>query len=63
MKDEIVGSQQEFRKHLGHPVRTFVSLTGPAYSHNKLTDQFIREAGYDFVVSNFLIQRIQAKDA
>ena len=63
MKDEIVGSQQEFRKHLGHPVRTFVSLTGPAYGHNKLTDQFIREAGYDFVVSNFLIQRIQAKDA
>jgi Polysaccharide deacetylase len=60
-EEEIIGSQQEFKKHLGHPVRTFVSLLGPAYGQDKLTDQLVAEAGYDFVFSNFLIQRIHAK--
>jgi peptidoglycan/xylan/chitin deacetylase (PgdA/CDA1 family) len=60
-EEEIIGSQQEFKKHLGHPVRTFVSLLGPAYGENKLTDRLVAAAGYDFVFSNFRIQRIQAK--
>lgn len=61
VKEEIVGSQQQFVEHLGHPVRTFVSLTGPSYGHNPLTDKLVAEAGYDFVVSNYVIQRIRAK--
>jgi hypothetical protein len=60
-EEEIIGSQQEFKKHLGHPVRSFVSLLGPAYGENKLTDRLVAAAGYDFVFSNFRIQRIQAK--
>jgi len=60
-EEEIIGSQQEFKKHLGHPVRTFVSLLGPAYGQDKLTDELVAKAGYDFVVSNFRIQRIHAE--
>ena len=59
--EEVVGSQEEFKKHLGHPVRGFVSLTGPAYGENPATDRLIDAAGFDFVFSNFRIQRIRAK--
>lgn len=58
-REEIVGSQNEFKKHLGHPVRSFVSLTGPPYGENTLTDPLIDEAKFDFVFSNFKIQRIR----
>ncbi len=61
LREEVIGSQNEFRKHLGHPVRSFVSLTGPAYGENPVVDRLIRDAGYDFVFSNFSIQRIHAK--
>ena len=57
---EVIGSQAQFRANLGHPVRAFVSLTGPAYGENPATDRLIDEAGYDFVFSNFRIQRIGA---
>ena len=60
-EEEIIGSQQQFKQHLGHKVRTFVSLFGPAHGQDALTDQLIAEAGYDFVISNFLIQRIRAE--
>jgi peptidoglycan/xylan/chitin deacetylase (PgdA/CDA1 family) len=60
-EEEIIGAQQEFKKQLGHPVRAFASLTGPAYGENKLTDRLVAAAGYDFVFSNFRIQRIRAK--
>ena len=60
-RQEVVGSQEDFKKNLGHPVRAFVSLTGPAYGENPATDSLIDAAGYDFVFSNFLIQRIRAK--
>lgn len=56
---EIVGSQEDFVKNLGRKVRAFVSLTGPAYGENPATDRVIESAGYDFVVSNFKIQRIR----
>ena len=61
LHDEVVGSQDQFRKHLGHPVRSFVSLTGPAYGESPSVDRLIEAAGYDFVFSNFSIQRIHAK--
>ena len=59
---EVVGSQEDFKKNLGHPVRGFVSLTGPEYGEDSATDRLIDKAGYDFVLSNFRIQRIRAKD-
>ena len=58
-REEVVGSQNEFKKQLGHPVRSFVSLFGPAYGENEVTDKLVDEAGYDFVFSNFKIQRIR----
>lgn len=58
---EVVGSQEDFKKNLGHPVRGFVSLTGPGYGENPTIDRLIDKAGYDFVLSNFRIQRIRAK--
>ena len=59
---EIVGSQEDFEKHLGHKVRAFVSLTGPPYGENPSTDRIIEAAGYDFVFSNFKIQRLPGKN-
>ena len=50
-----------FGKHLGHPVRAFASLTGPAYGENAETDRLVDAAGYQFVFSNFRIQRIRDK--
>lgn len=58
-REEIIGSQAEFKKHLGHPVRSFVSLTGPAYGEDALTDSLVESAGFEFVFSNFRIQRIR----
>ncbi len=61
LREEVVGSQDEFRKQLGHGVRAFASLTGPAYGEHARTDRLIRAADYDFVFSNFRIQRIRAE--
>jgi len=57
---EIVGSQEDFKKNLGRPVRGFVSLTGPPYGESSVTDHLIQSAGYEFVFSNFQIQKIRA---
>ena len=57
-REEIIGSQESFRQHLGHPVRTFVSRGGPAYSENAAIDALVLEAGYQFQVSNFRIQKL-----
>lgn len=59
-RDEVIGSQGQFKKELGHPVRSFVSLTGPAYGEDAATDRLVETAGFEFVFSNFRIQRIQA---
>ncbi len=58
-KSEVVGSQEDFEKYLGRKVRAFVSLTGPPYGENAFTDHLIEAAGYDFVFSNFSIQRLR----
>lgn len=62
-REEVIGAQEDFRKNLGHPVRHFVSLTGPAFGENVAIDKLIREAGYDTVFSNYRIQRISTKHA
>ena len=61
-REEIIGSQDQFNKHLGHPVRGFVSLTGPAYGEDAITDRLVDAAGFEFVFSNFRIQRIRGRD-
>ncbi len=59
-RHEIIGSQNTFREQLGHPVRSFVSRGGPAYGENPEVDQLVMEAGYQFQISNFRIQRLRA---
>ena len=61
IKQEVVGSQDEFQKQLGHRVRSFGSLTGPPYGEYPVSDKLVLAAGYDFVFSNYRIQRVQAK--
>lgn len=56
---EIVGSQATLTRELGHPVRTFVSRGGPAYGDHAPSDALIDEAGYQFVVSGYGIQRLR----
>lgn len=57
---EIVGAQRDFERHLGRPVRCFVSLGGPAYGENPATDRLIDIAGYQMVISNLRIQRLRS---
>jgi peptidoglycan/xylan/chitin deacetylase (PgdA/CDA1 family) len=59
-REEIVGSQDRLRKQLGHPVNSFVSLYGPAYGEDGITDELVREAGFEFVLGNSRIQRIRS---
>lgn len=59
---EVVGSQEDFVKNLHHPVRAFASLTGPPHGIHPVQDRLVASAGYDFVFSNFCIQRIAAGD-
>ena len=58
LESEIIGSQADFRAHLGHPVRSFAWLFGHAYGGPSITDQYIDRAGYEFLFSNFMIQRL-----
>jgi peptidoglycan/xylan/chitin deacetylase (PgdA/CDA1 family) len=58
LEDEIVGSQGDFVRELGHPVRSFAWLFGGAYGENPLADAAVDRAGYEFLFSNFRIQRL-----
>lgn len=62
-RQEIIGSQETFRQQLGHPVRTFVSRGGPAFGENPGVDEMVLEAGYQFQVSNFRIQKLPQRVA
>jgi peptidoglycan/xylan/chitin deacetylase (PgdA/CDA1 family) len=57
-REEIIGSQNSFRKELGHPVRTFVLRGGPAFGENPAVDKMVLEAGYQIQFSNFQIQKL-----
>lgn len=61
LTSEIVGSQEDFRKHLGHPVRAFAWLFGSAYGEAVLADRYLDRAEYDFLFSNFMIQRLNRR--
>lgn len=58
LKDEIVGSQEDFRRELGHPVRAFAWLFGGRYGENPEADRAVERAGYEFLFSNFHVQRL-----
>lgn len=58
LNDEIVGSQDDFSRELGHPVRSFAWLFGGAYGENPLADVHVDRAGYEFLFSNYKVQRL-----
>lgn len=60
LEDEIGGSQRDFTKRLGHPVRAFAWLFGGAYGGSPLADACVDRAGYEFLFSNFRVQRLRA---
>lgn len=57
---EILGSQEDFRQYLGRPVLAFASLRGPSHlEHPEVdTNRLVEAAGYEFVFSNYRIQRV-----
>ena len=58
LEDEIIGSQDDFRANLGHAVRSFAWLLGGAYGESPLADRCVDRAGYEFLFSNFKIQKL-----
>jgi hypothetical protein len=62
LEREIIGAQEDLEEHLGHKVRAFSSFKGPAFGENPSVDRLVLEAGYNFVFSNFRIQRVSARD-
>jgi len=59
LEDEIVGAQQDFIRELGHPVRAFAWLHGDRYGHNPMADAAVDRAGYEFLFSNFSVQKLR----
>ncbi len=58
LRDEILGSQEDFRRGLGRPVRALAWLGGAAFGEDAAADALLREAGYEFLVSNLRVQRV-----
>lgn len=58
LEAEIVGSQEDFRRELGRPVRAFAWLMGAAYGENPPADALVDRAGYEILFSNFRVQRL-----
>lgn len=59
VEGEIVGAQDDFRAQLGHPVRSFAWLHGGRYGETPVADGFALAAGYQFLFSNFAVQRLR----
>jgi peptidoglycan/xylan/chitin deacetylase (PgdA/CDA1 family) len=58
LEREIVGSQQDFVRELGHPVKAFAWLLGSEYGVHKAADKYLHKAGYRYLFSNFKIQKL-----
>lgn len=58
MEEEIVGAQQDFVANLGHPVRSFAWLLSGKHGQSPVTDSCLTRAHYEFLFSNFKIQRL-----
>ena len=61
LEAEIVGSQRDFVRELGHPVRAFAWLFGGKYGENPAADAPVDQAGYEFLFSNLAVQRLAVK--
>jgi peptidoglycan/xylan/chitin deacetylase (PgdA/CDA1 family) len=59
LESEIVGSQDDFRRALGRPVRAFAWLMGAPYGENPFADRLVDRAGYEFLFSNFRVQKLR----
>jgi peptidoglycan/xylan/chitin deacetylase (PgdA/CDA1 family) len=55
---EIVGAQDDFTRELEHPVRSFAWLLSGTYGYSALTDACLDRAGYEFLFSDFKLQRL-----
>lgn len=58
LEEEIAGSQADFSRELGHSVRSFAWLLGGAYGESPPADRAVDRAGYEFLFSNFRVQRL-----
>jgi peptidoglycan/xylan/chitin deacetylase (PgdA/CDA1 family) len=58
LEEEIVGAQADLIREVGHPVRSFAWLLGAAFGESPLADAALGRAGYEFLFSNFRIQRL-----
>lgn len=59
LQNEIVAPQLDFERRLGHRVRSFAWLSGSAYGDHPASDRLIDAAQYQFVFSNYTIQKIR----
>lgn len=59
VEGEIVGAQADFTRELGHPVRAFAWLHGGCYGENPIADAAVDRAGYEFLFSNFAVQKLR----
>ncbi len=59
---ELVDSRRRLEDELGCEVKTLAGLLGTSYGEDPRSDAFVREAGYQLVVSNAKIQRIPSND-
>jgi peptidoglycan/xylan/chitin deacetylase (PgdA/CDA1 family) len=58
LEREIVGSQRDFERELGHSVKSFAWLLGSEYGVHPNADPFLHAAGYRYLFSNFKIQKL-----
>jgi peptidoglycan/xylan/chitin deacetylase (PgdA/CDA1 family) len=58
LREEIVGSQEDFAQRLGHPVRALAWLGGAPLGERPEADGLVREAGYGLLFSNLKVQRL-----
>ncbi len=59
LQNEIVAPQLDFEQHLRHRVRSFAWLSGSAYGDHPTSDRMIDRARYQFVFSNYKIQKVR----
>lgn len=58
LREEIVGAQDDFRRELGHSVKSFAWLMGGRFGENPMADAEVLNAGYEMLFSNFHVQRL-----
>ena len=58
LREEIVGAQGDFTRELGHPARALAWMSGGAWGEDPDADAAVAEAGHEFLVSNFRVQRL-----